>query len=959
MKKCKLIQDIKNFKFCYLIFGIITCLIALPASTSAKENSDNVVRVGSFEETYNIVNEKGERRGYGYEYLQDIAGYAGWSYEYVTSNWEDCFTQLENGEIDILGGISYTDERAKNMLFSDMPMGEEKYYIYTDASNMDLTAGNLDSFEGKNIGVLKDHIPEDVLNEWESKYSLHTQHINVSTTPEVMDKLSRHEIDCFVSVEESRWEESDISPVTSIGEAEIYFAINPKRPDIKESLDSAMRRIKDDNPFYTDDLYRRYLSAQSSSFLSKEEREWIRQHGAIRIGYLNQDGGVSSVNPSTGKLTGVITDYVDLAQNCLQGQTLRFELKGYDTRSELLQALHDGKIDLIFHANQNPYFAETNGFSLSDTLLTLNMAAITAKNSFDENNENIAAIEKDNFALKAYLSYNYPQWKIMEYETLNAAVKEMQEGEADCIVSNSSTVADYLKNNKLHSVFLTKEADVSFAVQQGETVLLSILNKTLTSMPVTKFSGAVVSYHDSSRKVTARDFIQDNFLTVSVIVGISFFVVLCIILGSLKKSKRAEEKSKQSAEQALKLNQELEEKQQELHKAVVEAQSANKAKTSFLNNMSHDIRTPLNGIIGMLTILEKSGNDGERAKDCLNKIDESSKLLLSLVNDVLDMAKLESDTVVFTDESINLDQVCQEITESLSFQAEEEGLHVIGEHDDYSGIYVWSNAVHLKKILMNLFTNSMKYNKVNGSIHMSMRTIERSEDHMICEFKIRDNGIGMSEEFIKNELFTPFVQADNSARSNYSGTGLGMPIVKQLVEKMGGTITVESKLGEGSCFTVVLPFIIDTNARPEEKEDFNADISGVRVLLVEDNELNVEIAEFMLTENGAKVETVNNGLEAVQHFEASEPGTYDVILMDVMMPVMDGLTATRTIRALERQDAKKIPIIAMTANAFREDAERCMEAGMNAHLAKPLDDEKIKQTISEELRRSNACHEWL
>ena len=959
MKKCKLIQDIKNFKFCYLIFGIITCLIALPASTSAKENSDNVVRVGSFEETYNIVNEKGERRGYGYEYLQDIAGYAGWSYEYVTSNWEDCFTQLENGEIDILGGISYTDERAKNMLFSDMPMGEEKYYIYTDASNMDLTAGNLDFFEGKNIGVLKDHIPEDVLNEWESKYGLHTQHINVSTTPEVMDKLSRHEIDCFVSVEESRWEESDISPVTSIGEAEIYFAINPKRPDIKESLDSAMRRIKDDNPFYTDDLYRRYLSAQSSSFLSKEEREWIRQHGAIRIGYLNQDGGVSSVNPSTGKLTGVITDYVDLAQNCLQGQTLRFELKGYDTRSELLQALHDGKIDLIFHANQNPYFAETNGFSLSDTLLTLNMAAITAKNSFDENNENIATIEKDNFALKAYLSYNYPQWKIMEYETLNAAVKAMQEGEADCIVSNSSTVADYLKNNKLHSVFLTKEADISFAVQQGETVLLSILNKTLTSMPVTKFSGAVVSYHDSSRKVTARDFIQDNFLTVSLIVGISFFVVLCIILGSLKKSKRAEEKSKQSAEQALKLNQELEEKQQELHKAVVEAQSANKAKTSFLNNMSHDIRTPLNGIIGMLTILEKSGNDGERAKDCLNKIDESSKLLLSLVNDVLDMAKLESDTVVFTDESINLDQVCQEITESLSFQAEEEGLHVIGEHDDYSGIYVWSNAVHLKKILMNLFTNSMKYNKMNGSIYMSMRTIERSEDHMICEFKIRDNGIGMSEEFIKNELFTPFVQADNSARSNYSGTGLGMPIVKQLVEKMGGTITVESKLGEGSCFTVVLPFIIDTNARPEEKEDFNADISGVRVLLVEDNELNVEIAEFMLTENGAKVETVKNGLEAVQHFKVSEPGTYDVILMDVMMPMMDGLTATRTIRDLERQDAKTIPIIAMTANAFREDEERCMEAGMNTHLAKPLDDEKIRQTISEELRRPNACHEWL
>ena len=259
------------------------CLILFPVSTSAKENSDHIIRVGSFEETYNVVNEKGERSGYGYEYLQDIAGYAGWTYKYITSDWNNCFTQLENGEIDILGGISYTDERAENMLFSDMPMGEEKYYIYTDASNMDLTAGNLDSFEGKNIGVLKDHIPEDMLNEWELKYGLHTQHVNASNTAEVMDKLSKHEIDCFVSVEESPWEESDISPVTSIGETEIYFAINPKRPDIKKALDSAMRRIKDDNPFYTDDLYRRYLSAQSSSFLSKEEREWIGQHGAIRI----------------------------------------------------------------------------------------------------------------------------------------------------------------------------------------------------------------------------------------------------------------------------------------------------------------------------------------------------------------------------------------------------------------------------------------------------------------------------------------------------------------------------------------------------------------------------------------------------------------------------------------------------------------------------------------------------
>lgn len=232
---------------------------------------------------------------------------------------------------------------------------------------------------------------------------------------------------------------------------------------------------------------------------------------------------------------------------------------------------------------------------------------------------------------------------------------------------------------------------------------------------------------------------------------------------------------------------------------------------------------------------------------------------------------------------------------------------------------------------------------------MSMRTIEKSEEYMTCEFVIKDTGIGMSEEFIKNELFTPFVQADNSARSKYTGTGLGMSIVKQLVEKMGGTIAVESKLEEGSCFTVVLPFKIDKDAKPEEeKEDVIADISGIRILLVEDNELNIEIAEFMLKDSGAEVEPVGNGLEAVQKFESSEAGTYDVILMDVMMPVMDGLTATKTIRALERQDARTIPIIAMTANAFKEDAEKCLKAGMNAHLAKPLDIETVKRMICEQ-----------
>jgi len=751
----------------------------------------------------------------------------------------------------------------------------------------------------------------------------------------------------FVSVEESRWEELDISPITNIGESYIYFVISREHPEIKESLDSIMRRIRDDNPFYTDDLYKRYLSAQSSGFLSKGEKEWIARHGAIRIGYLNDDTGVSMRNPLTGELAGVITDYVELAENCLQGQSLEFELKGYDTRSGQLQALHDEEIDLMFHVSQNPYYAETNGFVLSDTVWTFNMAATTANDSFDENAENSVAVSRDNFALKAYISYNYPQWTIEEYETKEAAVKAMQAGEADCFVSNSGTVSEYLRNPKIHSIFLTKAANASFAIRKGEPELLSIMNKTLMSMPTDKFSGAVVSYSNAMRKVTVVDFLKDNFLTVSIAAVLFFLLVLLVILGFLRQSMHAEAKPKQLARRTLELNQKLEKKQQELQTALAEAQSANKAKTIFLNNMSHDIRTPINGIMGMLTILKKSGNDSERTKDCLDKINKSSQLLLSLVNDVLDMAKLESGAVILNEETVNLDQLCGEVMATLSFQAETAGLKITVEHDDYSDVFVLCSSLHLKKVLMNLFTNSVKYNKPDGSIYMSMKTVSQTADLLTCEFKIADTGIGMSEDFVKNKLFVPFVQADHSSRSSYVGTGLGMPIVKAIVEKMGGSIMVESKPGEGSCFTVILPFKL-THGEKNVSRTVNtaADISELHLLLAEDNELNAEIAEFMLTDSGAKVERVPNGLEAVQKFEKSEPGTFDAILMDIMMPVMDGLTAAKTIRMMDREDAKTIPIIAMTANAFKEDEQKCLEAGMNAHLAKPLNMSVVVSTIA-------------
>ena len=373
-----------------------------------------------------------------------------------------------------------------------------------------------------------------------------------------------------------------------------------------------------------------------------------------------------------------------------------------------------------------------------------------------------------------------------------------------------------------------------------------------------------------------------------------------------------------------------------LQQSVENETRANQVKTEFLANMSHDIRTPINGIMGMLTMIANERSDQEKVDECIGKIGACTKHLLSLVNDVLDMTKLETDAVVLEQEPFNLDQVCVETMEMIEFQAVEAGLHVYAEHDNVLDVNLIGSPLQLKKILVNLYGNSIKYNKPQGAIYTSLRELERSETSVSYEFKIRDTGIGMTKEFIETRLYEPFIQGENAGRSQYGGTGLGMSIVKQLVERMHGSIQVESTPGVETCFTVILPFAIDPNPPQRRKRLENADISGKRILVVEDNELNMEIAEYILKEAGASVEKAENGKVALEQYQISEEGYYDAILMDLMMPVMDGYEAARQIRSSDRADAKTIPIVAMSANAYMEDVKKCLAAGMNEHVSKPV-----------------------
>ena len=738
--------------------------------------------------------------------------------------------------------------------------------------------------------------------------------------------------------------------VTTIGKSGMYFAINKERSDIKTELDYAMHQLDQDSPFFKADLYKKYFTLDYNQSLTGGEKSWLEEHGDIRIGFLNNDPAIFSMDDATGKLTGTLAEYISYAKDCLGNQTLKFYIQDYDDYSEMLQALQEHEIDMIFYAGRNSDLAEKKGYTLTNTAWTYSLMAVTDEKYFNEDESYTVAVPKEQEALKQHIAFSYPQWKLVDYDSLTDAADMVTNEKADCFLMRASQALIYDNNRDFKSVPLTKTMEACFAVRDGEGTLLSILNKTLKAMPSDMLTSALAIYDSTADKVTFSDFVKDNLLVFFATVGFFALSIIVIILVFLQKAKKAEAAAKLAASDTQRLNDKLE-------IALKKAEDASLAKTRFLNNMSHDIRTPMNAILGYAQLMDDELNEKDlpKASEYLEKLQQSGNLLLSIINNVLDMARIESGRMEIDENYGRIEDIRQTLFEIFEDEAEKKNLAlhytISVEHE-----HILTDVTKVKEILVNILSNAIKYTPSGGSVMINIDELACDEPgYMIARTRVSDTGIGMSQEYL-TKIFDAFTREQNTTKSKIAGSGLGMSIVKKYVDLLGGTIDVESELGKGSTFTVTLKHRIAdesyyVNKHIEEPGTGSEILEGRNILLAEDNDLNAEIAEAILERAGLKIERVENGIQCVDRIMEMPAGTYDMILMDIQMPKMNGYKATQTIRHLPDKDKACIPIIAMTANAFEEDKREAIAAGMNAHIAKPIQVDNMLSILSEIIRQ--------
>ncbi len=1076
------------FALCALLLTPL-CLAVRAAGPAA--DRPEVLRVGFFAFSgYHVIEEDGRRSGYGYEFLQRLAIHGGWSYEYVgyDRSYAEALDMLRSGEVDIVTSVSKTPEREEEFLFSDQSIGVNSTIFTVKAGNQDIVEGDYATYDGIAVGMLEGNSKNANFEQFASEHGFSFRPVYFAGQDKLSAALQAGEVDAAVTgslrLLENEWllESFDASP--------FYICTRKDRADLMDRIDEAINEMDLHAPNWRDTLHETYYATDQDGaiIMNAGERAYLEEHRAsgrpLRL-LFNPDRPPYCYFED-GEAKGILPAIFDVLAQRLG---LSYEFVPVKDREEYYAMRAAGEADVVLDFTGDYYLAEEEGYKITVPYFQTNFARL-ALDGFSGTAKHLAVMERAE-AINSYIASRYPEEALLRYPTSRECVRAVLNGDADATILYAYTAEWYAQRdeqNRLASVVIG-ETSLSFAVGEGVhggRYLLSLLDKGADSISGAELDAILSREVDAGRddSVSLVAFLYKN--PIYSVLGVFLVLMLLFALAMLAVRTRNQRQLKKKIALA---TGELEAKTEELSRALQAADAANRAKTTFLNNMSHDIRTPMNAIIGYTALTTTHLDNKERARDYLAKIAQASNHLLSLINDVLDMSRIESGKVTINERPEDLADILQGLRNIIQSDVHAKHMELFIDTVDVTDEKVYCDKLRLNQILLNLTSNAIKFTPAGGTVAVRVtQKPSRSPKRGLYEFRVSDTGIGMSPEFAKT-VFDPFTREQTSTVSGIQGTGLGMAITKNIVDMMGGTISVESEQGKGTTFTVNLelrlsaarqemgpiaelkgfrglvvdddmvccqsvskmlreigmraewalsgreaiartteavdladPFevyIVDwsmpelsgietvrqirrivghdspiilmsaydwtdieqearaagvtgfiskplfasdlhhtlerslglsaeapsakTAAVPEGGDDF----AGKRILLVEDNELNREIAAELLQEAGFLVECAENGQEACNMVGRSLPGYYNLVLMDIQMPIMDGYAATRAIRAMDDPALAGVPIIAMTANAFEEDRARAMEAGMNGHLAKPIDMDRMMALLRE------------
>lgn len=902
--------------------AVLSAAVPAPAFAADSDQQVKTVRVGW------LVNNKGFQEGtpgerlsgWGYEYLQTLSYYTkGWQYEYVSGTFTELMDMLEAGEIDLMPNISYSPEREQKLLFSSNPEGTERYYIYAKPDRDDLAKGDPQALQGLTIGCNSGVMQTIVGQQWLADEDVTCTYKEINTGSALFEALADGEVDAVIM--NDTISSPDASPMFYVGSSDYYFAVPKSRPDLMNDINAAMTAIARVNPRYNDEVKSSYSAQNSgSSSLTGTETSWLKANGnTITLGYLKNQLPYCTQN-GDGEMEGSLAS---LATTLHDKFGITVTTVAISNNQQMLKALSNGTIDVALPLFRDYWLAEQKGVIQSNPMGTVSLTAIHSSNNLNSDLKKIACTQ-DAIVNHSELESLFPDATITDYPNGNEALEALNKGEARCIIVPSTrlkTIRDTYNIEDFQTQELTDAAQLSCLISRGKPELLGIINKGIVNAGESLSASSYSPTSYSAQESDAFRLLYRNRIVIAAVVICILLTGIVILVWSLHRAQKEQQK----------------------------ADAANAAKTAFLTRMSHDIRTPLNGILGLIEIEELKDGDMQVARESRAKARVAANHLLSLINDILEMGKIEDRKLTLEHAPFNLKELCDDALVLCKLRASGNGITMQDNSLPYAtGPYMIGSPTHIRRIIINLLDNSIKYNKRGGSVTFSSQTKPLDDGRALFCFSVSDTGIGMAPEFLKH-IYEPFAQEGNDARSKFQGTGMGMPIVKSLIELMGGTIEISSEVGVGSTFNVQIPLDIDKNPQAKERADGQANscsLAGMNVLLAEDNELNAEIAQALLESEGIVVTRAADGNEAVDLYVGRPAGSFDAILMDIMMPGMDGYEATRAIRLSEKADAADIPIIALTANAFAEDAQAAHDAGMNAHLPKPLDFNKLKNMLA-------------